>query len=291
MPCLCIIILNYNTWKLTIEMVQSLEQIVLPKEHEIVVVDNCSTNGSREELVKWNIKNHKYTLLCAKKNVGYASGNNIGLRYAKQNGFKYAWVINNDILFPDKKISSVMLNCFEQSHDIAAVSPRVFMPTGKEVSRQLFRPTFWDESFGCIAFRIKASGLKKKLEQEKKWCYTYRPQGCCMMMDVDKIAAISYMDEETFLYCEEPILAERLLSKGYRCACALQTKVTHNHSSTVNDNVSLNECLLISKESVQYLRRHYYHYTKYQLLICEWFDKLLRILRKQRAGEKLNESI
>lgn len=44
---------------------------------------------------------------------------------------------------------------------------------------------------------------------------------------------VDYMDEGTFLYMEEPILAERLLLKGYKEACALKAKVVHAHSTTV----------------------------------------------------------
>lgn len=81
-----IIILNYNSWQLTIDFIENeISKIELPERTQIVVVDNCSPNESMEQLKKWNVAHQKFILIQNEKNTGYAAGNNVGLRWAKKN--------------------------------------------------------------------------------------------------------------------------------------------------------------------------------------------------------------
>ena len=96
---LAVIILNYNSWKLTINFIKKqLLNISLPKNTRIIVVDNNSSNDSLEHLEKLKIK-YNYVLLSSNENNGYASGNNIGLKWAFDKGFEYGLVANTDIIF------------------------------------------------------------------------------------------------------------------------------------------------------------------------------------------------
>lgn len=46
----------------------------------------------------------RYTIVKSDENCGYAAGNNIGLRYAYDNQYKYAWILNNDIIIEDSNL-------------------------------------------------------------------------------------------------------------------------------------------------------------------------------------------
>ena len=72
-----IVILNYNDSENTIKMIEQIKDYKCFSK--IVIVDNCSTDDSVEKITPY-IRNH-IVLLEAKKNKGYASGNNIGLKY------------------------------------------------------------------------------------------------------------------------------------------------------------------------------------------------------------------
>lgn len=286
---ICIVVLNYNTWQLTIKMIEGLKKVNSVNEATIVVVDNFSSNRSYEELYNWNAERNEIILLHANENRGYAAGNNIGMRWAYEHDFNYIWIVNNDILFPDCCVLEKMVEIIMNNCDAGAVSPRVLMPNGEEVNRHLFRTnTFLKVLFTPIFGFLNYICLR--LQYQKERCIqTYRPQGCCMLIDAKKAAECEYFDEHTFLYCEEPIFAERLLKSGYNCYCAINTEVVHNHGRTIGKYIEGKRLKQIQESSREYLWSTYYHMSKPQVIICRKVlaaVQKVRDLRALRAEEK-----
>ena len=109
-----------------------------------------------------------------------------------------------------------MLSVFARDPAIAAVSPDIFAKDGYLFNRDAVKWNVWNMTLGMLAYKKAGRGEQ---EAKKGWLYTYRPQGCCMVLDVEKAVQADFLDEHTFLYYEEAILAERLLAQGFRCAC------------------------------------------------------------------------
>lgn len=271
-----IIILNYNSWQLTIDFIEKeISKIELPERTQIIVVDNCSPNESVVQLQKWNNKCHKFVLIENEKNTGYAAGNNVGLRWAKENKYRFALVTNNDIFFDDPKTLKKMISVLQKDSQLGVVSPRVFTPSGMETNRNLFRPSVWDLTFGRVQYRKKGRTQPESLKgMDKTYCYNYRPQGCCMLLDLEVMQDVGYMDENTFLYMEEPILAERMLNKGYRGACALTVCVIHNHSTTVMSVAKRKQVYKWQHESEMYYYSKYRHFGKFSRWLCGCFTAI-----------------
>ncbi|MCI6698765.1 MAG: glycosyltransferase family 2 protein [Lachnospiraceae bacterium] len=263
-----VIILNYKTWQETLDEIRMMRQI-LDINCDFIVVDNCSPNDSYEHLKK-NSKQLNYTLLNSDSNGGYAKGNNIGLRFAKEQGYRYGWIINNDILLaPDFSLRR-LLDVFQQADDIAVVSPDVYSPDGRLFNRDSKRWTFWNLTFGMMQY--KKDG--RDIEDQGGWGYIYRPQGCSMILDIKKCSEVGFMDEHTFLYCEEPILAERLLNKGFRSACNTTNKIIHNHSYTVHSAMDRKKIIATNLASFNYYLTEYRRFKGIRLGLCMWFQKI-----------------
>jgi len=129
-PKVAIIILNWNGWRDTIECLESLQDLSY-FAYEIILVDNGSTDDSIHHIRKWadhrsatrspikiilpdrkraedTEREHRagrlmrtnlpktMVLIQNKENLGFAGGNNVGLRYALQKGYEYIWLLNND---------------------------------------------------------------------------------------------------------------------------------------------------------------------------------------------------
>ena len=188
-----VIILNYNSWEDTVKEAELVKEKAGIVWKDIIVIDNCSTNNSAQELQ--NRAYERFIFLETKDNKGYASGNNTGLRYAYEKKYKYAWIINNDILFDDEKILDELISIFEKEEQVAVVNPDIYAPDGHLYNRDSVRPTFFDLTLGMLAYRKKG----RVLEDRGGYGYVYRPQGCCMVVDLEKICETGYMDEHTFL--------------------------------------------------------------------------------------------
>ncbi len=150
---IAIVILNYNTWEDTLLEINICKNVLGVNPKNIIVIDNDSPNNSYEVLQSY--KNIGFKLIKASNNKGYAAGNNLGMKYALENGYSYALILNNDILIKNKYFISEMLNTFRKDTSIAIVSPRVYTPEGKEFSKNSVRPTFLDFTFFYNRYRKK----------------------------------------------------------------------------------------------------------------------------------------
>ena len=270
---IAIIILNYKSWGETVKEADLCNDLLHIDYKDIVIVDNASPNNSAEMLERER-KNRNYVFLKSNTNAGYAAGNNIGMRYAYNKGYKYAWILNNDIIIDDVQIITKIIDVFEKDSSVAVVNPDIYAPDGHMFNRDAKKPTFFDYTIGANKYRKNG----RQIQDLGGYAYIYRPQGCCMMVDLEKMDEVDYMDEHTFLYVEEPILAERLLKKKYRCACCFHTQIIHNHSTTVKSVFAKNKIRKMNNESFKYYLKKYRRFNSLQIEICCFFNYIKLIL-------------
>lgn len=268
MDKIAVIILNYKTWKETLEEVETVHKVCGVNYKNIIIVDNNSQNESVEKFKEDSSKGYK--LLISKENCGYAAGNNIGLKYAFKQGYKYAWILNNDIIIEDKNVLNKMVDIFKKDDQIAVVNPDIYDPNGYMFNRDSKRPNIFDLTVGAVGYKKRG----RAIVDLGGYGYVYRPQGCCMLLDLYKVQQIGYMDEKTFLYCEEIILAERLRKGGYKSANLLNARVIHNHSKTVKTYIQKKQLQKIKLKSFSYYLKNYRRYNQLEIKICCLFYRI-----------------
>jgi GT2 family glycosyltransferase len=94
----------------------SLEFLDYP-DYKVIVVDNGSTDNSVAEIRK---AHPQITLLETGRNLGFAGGNNVGIRYALEQGADYVWLLNNDTK-ADPHALTAMVEVAESDPRIGAV--------------------------------------------------------------------------------------------------------------------------------------------------------------------------
>ena len=112
MDKIAIILLNYNNHKDTLECVESIKK-KCGVEYEIIIVDNNSKEESKEILLENKYK-YKYNLIFNCQNSGFASGNNVGIKYALEKKYEYILLLNNDTLICKDSIE-IMLNSLKNN--------------------------------------------------------------------------------------------------------------------------------------------------------------------------------
>lgn len=93
---IAIIILNYNSWKESIQEADLCHKLLGIEYKDIIIIDNASSNESYKMLSRVQ-KDKKFILLLSDSNQGYATGNNIGMKYAFEHNYKFGWILNNDL--------------------------------------------------------------------------------------------------------------------------------------------------------------------------------------------------
>src|SRR5450756_2587238 len=91
-PLVFVIVVNYNGIKYLKPCLSSLEQQTYPN-YKIIVFDNASTDNSAE-FIRQNFP--KIKLIQAKRNLGFAEGNNLAIKFALDQEAEYVFLVNND---------------------------------------------------------------------------------------------------------------------------------------------------------------------------------------------------
>jgi GT2 family glycosyltransferase/glycosyltransferase involved in cell wall biosynthesis/Flp pilus assembly protein TadD/predicted O-methyltransferase YrrM len=113
-----IVILTFNELKYTKECIESIKRHT-PEPHEVIIVDNASTDGTVKWLKKIVQETPNCRLLENKKNLGFAKGCNQGIE--KSSG-EYVLLLNNDVVVTDNWLSG-MLECLNTVPDTGIVGP------------------------------------------------------------------------------------------------------------------------------------------------------------------------
>ncbi|WP_297423406.1 glycosyltransferase family 2 protein [Clostridium sp.] len=220
-PRVFIILVNYNAYKDTIECVESLRKIDY-LNYKIIIVDNASTNDSFEILTR-SLKD--CIIIKSKKNLGFAGGNNLGLRYALDEGADYIMLLNNDTLVEPNFLSN-MLNSFHQDNKIGIVGCKIMYHPQKDII------WYGGGNINWFKFIGEHHGIKEldrgQCDEEKEVDFI---TGCCLLIKSSVIRRIGFLSEEYFMYFEDVDFCVKVKEAGY--------KVWYNSKSVIYHKVGL----------------------------------------------------
>ena len=263
-----IIVLNYNSSADCRECIADLKRQE-GVELEIVIVDNCSPREGERDAIKQLCIDEVCTFIQAFENRGYNAGNNIGLRYAADKGYKYALIANPDMRFPQKDYVARMVDVMEEKPEVAVCGSNIIDVNGTRQNPRCFTP-YWNELLWFI------SGWKRKVKQRDPLILYPHNQYCdiligsCIFIRLGFVKNIGYFDENVFLYCEEPILGKQVASAGMKMYYLNDAVATHYHIPSKKES-------FIKRHDIYWKSRWYYltHYAGYNnlQLILMWISK------------------
>ncbi|MDP3386738.1 MAG: glycosyltransferase family 2 protein [Eubacteriales bacterium] len=237
-----IIILNYNDYETTFNLLNQIQNYhILDK---IIVVDNCSTDNSYEKLMV--MQGNKIDIILCSKNLGYAYGNNYGMKFAFANYNPKNFIISNpDILFLEEDLGKI-LKVLDSGENIGIVTGRIHDLKNELISNWAWRvPTYKDLLVGCFfttyllvrRFFKTSIYLDKKLLEKNDIVETEAVSGCFFSIRSEVFRDIGFFDERTFLYGEENIIAFKLKAGGYKSYVVSKAIITHMNSVSINKNI------------------------------------------------------
>lgn len=232
-PKVTVIILNWNGLDDTIECLESLKNITYPK-YDVIVADNGSIGDDVKVLEE---KYNSFARIIANgRNLGFAAGNNVGMREALRLGTDYVLVLNNDTVV-DPQFLSELVAVAEKESRIGAVGPKLYnydntdMPQLRRLYGKIGNAPEDMETLSGTAFLVKRNALEQ----------------------------VGLLDEVFYpAYGEDRDFFERLKEHSYRIVCVPTSKVYHKMSATTNRYPYLQSYLII-KHSFLLLRRHRIH--------------------------------
>jgi len=245
-----VIVLNWQGWQDTLVCLTSLKKLsVLPAS--IIVCDNHSQDDSYAHIINWARQHYvpehiaiveqpistkdsnvfPFVLIQTGKNLGFAGGNNVGIRYALNcKTFDYIWLLNNDTEVHENALSA-LLDCASHSKNVGLLGSTIVDFFDREIVQC---------AGGCRYFPIltifkpvlAGQPIKNVLARNENVKLDYI-DGASLFFRSTVLEKVGLLNEEYFLFYEELDYAQRLKKQDYQMAWCQKSLVYHKGSASV----------------------------------------------------------
>lgn len=276
------VILHYNTLLETHDCVASIRNHVSGSNYHIIIVDNFSPNRTGLELKDEYATTSDVTVILNNKNLGFAKGNNVGFKYAKEVlNADFIILMNNDTELVEDTFVSIIEEEYKFSN-FALLGPLEIIPEppyhrkheGKKnvtISRCMrsilllsiyyllsfvgldiyIRRKFGNKSEKAIQSITEEPQIREENVQLHGFFWIFSPQ---------YIRLNDGINPKTFLYREEELLFLRLKKQHLKSVYLPSLKIKHKCSKATSS--------LFKKES-QFRRFFYYHAIKSTIVLLK----------------------
>lgn len=227
-----IVILNFNGREFILRCLDSVKKLKTDGyDLETLVVDNVSTDDS-VELIKKNYPDLR--LLVNKENLGFAEGNNVGIRYALENGGDFVLILNPDTIV-DENLLVQLIKVAKSNSKIGIVGPKIYFAPGYEFHKARYKPeergkVIWYA--GGIVDWKNVLASHRGIDEVDQGQYNKIQQadfisGCAMMVKREVFKKIGLFDPKYFLYWEDNDFCQRARKAGFEIFYTPGAKMFH----------------------------------------------------------------
>ncbi len=236
-PDVSVIILSFNTLELTRACLQTVFASKLGRyTTEVIVCDNGSRDGSIEMISK---EFPEVVLIDNKKNVGFAAGNNPGMKRARG---RYILLLNSDTEVSPRAIA-MMLDYLERSPDVGAATCKLVLPDGT-IDPACHRgfPTPWAAFTYFVGLEklFPASPLFGQYHQGYKDTATIHDvdviSGAFFFVRREVVQKVGVLDEDYYFYGEDMDWCYRIREAGWNIIFNPTVTVLHRKKQSGRAN-------------------------------------------------------
>lgn len=275
-----IVILCWNDQKVIRDCIQSIYAGTYRIDFEIIVSDNGSTDGS-VEAIRGAYPN--VTILENQTNLGFARGNNAGIRVASG---EYVLILNPDTIIHPGALDRWIAYA-DSKQQAGAFGCRVLNPDGTYQGSARPFPTVWRYWIAALYLRPLAhlsgffvsdayTGWDGDTERSIDW-----QSGCCLLFRRSVLQQLGGFDEQFFYHYEEVDLCRRCWNAGYPILFNPTVEITHLGGQSVG---RFPVRFAIEKHRNRY-RYFYKHFGPRGARECRWLS--LAWLRVRQIGYAL----
>ena len=245
-----IIIINYNTSRLLLQCVDSIEKHVKGVDYEIIVADNAS---SKEELGLLR-DDKRFTLLELDTNVGFGKANNAAAQLAKGN---YLLLLNPDTVLMNDAVA--LLSQYMDSHQKTGICGGNLYDADFHPAHSFHRiyPSFLSE----LDFAAGQLYRKIRFRRNSQFNHSTRPIKVAMITGADLMIRkniwneLQGFDKSFFMYGEDADLCKRCKKLGYEVIAIPEAHIQHLEGKSFIESES--HCRRILDGRFTYFNKHY----------------------------------
>ncbi|HQT91544.1 MAG TPA: glycosyltransferase family 2 protein [Candidatus Kryptobacter bacterium] len=242
---LSIILVNYKQAEQTIECVRSLEKSSF-HDFRTIIVDNESTPESASKLRSYCP--NAVVLPCG-SNLGFAGGNNVGIRYAVESGSDFILLLNNDTIVHENLLAT-LVDTIQSRETIGVVGAKIYYEDRRDL--------LWFAG-GHLSID-KALATHRGIQKEDNGAFDTLQEtdfvtGCCLMTKREVIEHIGMLDTGFFLYYEDSDFCTRAKDAGY--SVIYQPKAVLYHKVSYSTELDSPVYIYFNlRNKILFLRKH-----------------------------------
>ncbi|MEZ0154838.1 MAG: glycosyltransferase family 2 protein [Candidatus Reddybacter sp.] len=245
-PKITIIILNWNGKDDTLSCLSSVANISYPN-YELLLVDNGSSDGSIDAICSLFPDVH---LIQTGQNLGFAEGNNVGIRHALSNGSNYILILNNDTTV-DPQLLNYLIAAAKKHPNAGLIGPKIYYHSQPDVIWSA--GGYWDDKQKCFEQTGDGETDEGQYDIQKPSEFIV---GCAMFIPAEVFRTIGLLDSDYFLNYEEIDFQCRVRAAGYTILYEPHAHIWHKIAASFGGDSSPLKYYFIFRNRLLWAQRH-----------------------------------
>ncbi len=270
-PKVSIVILTANSLEMTKEQLIDVAKLNTKSiQAECLIVDNGSNDGTEENLKNYKLPNMDYKFIETGRNLGFAGGNNVGIKDSLKRGSDYVILMNNDLILPEDIVVK-LVDFMERNPEVGIASPKIYFAKGYEFHKNKYKEgdlgkVFWYA--GGIVDRKNAYSSHRGVDEVDRGQYdnaaeTDFANGACAIIRSGIFEKVGFLDSSLFLYWEDVDFSQRIKNAGYKIMYYPGTYLWHKVSASTGGSGSTTNDYFLTRNRFYFAMRHLAPRTKF----------------------------
>lgn len=277
-PRVAILILNWNGRRDTLETLESVQRLQYTN-FDVVLVDNGSTDGSREAITA---AFPTVRLIAQPTNLGVAGGRNLGIETILQRpGIDYILFLDNDVAVEPSLLDKLVAAATRDAA-LGIVGPIVYYHSDPQRiwsagSRFIFRE---------VISRLRLQDYRVTQELADGLEYVDALPGCCMLIKRRVFETIGCFNPHYFMVCDDSEYCYRAAKAGFKRGIVMRARLWHKVSASTGGGYTPGRAYFKGRSTILFLKAHGRLWHWASAITCAALSLPLAYLREWRRGNQ-----
>lgn len=236
---IAIVIVNYNTPADTIECLESLKKTKLPQgiQLETTIVDNASRDDSVDLIYQ---KYPEVKLITSSRNLGFAGGNNLGIKAALTEKPDWVMLLNPDTIIDQDFFVDLLSSNTLSDPKVGIVCPLIYFAAGYEFHKKRYTKSDLGKVIWYAGGQIDWNNIyasHKHVDEVDHGQFSQPVEtdfatGACLIVKTSVLKQVGFLNESYFLYLEDLEFNQRVKNHGWKVMFDPKPKLWHKVSQS-----------------------------------------------------------